>query len=376
MILWVPLSQERTVELMAERNITALISPIHRGHVTALLPSVVFPTHLNFGEDFAGINTQVDSTGGRIVVAMVGQRGRARALLRWNLPDSHGEPAVRVSSDDDVAKMATELARLFGPDALHGPNGDVEGGIEALRAALKKTHHGQAGIVDALAAVIDLPELRERVDKRIAVGPNGPSIDYPARLVGPTEVVQFTGRTLAARSRSDDPLDRVLFAPRWSGTVDPRFAVIEVACTGSERLLKIFQRDAPVAAAVWNERWRLTPAAPPEVADVFLEELNRVLPWQWDRRAMRDLLAERTHPDPLGEFGRITSVPTLEPLFQAEDWTAISPTARIVPRATDLRLAFYKARAGLGQRLARGSWAPIDVTNQDIPNPGEGMQRP
>jgi hypothetical protein len=369
-ILWVPLSQGETIDVMAKRGITALVSPAHRGFVTALLPSLVFPTHLDFGTDFAGVNTQVDSTGGRIVVMMVGQRGRARALLRWNLPESHGGMATRVASDDDVAAMADELTSLFG-EALFR-----ESGVNALVEALAKQHHGQADIVDAVAGVIDLPELRERVEQRISVGPMGPSLDYPARLTGPTEVTHFTSRTLAVRSLSTDPLDSVMLAPCWSGAVERRAAVIEVSFSADERCLKLYQRDAPVAAMVWNERWRLTPGAPDSLADVFLEELSRVLPWQWDRTQMRDLLSDQHHPDPLGEFGRITHVPSLEPLYAAEDWTAITPSARVIPRAAGPALAFHRVYAAVGTRLRLGPWRPAVAPAPGAPRPAEGLSMP
>ncbi|MDR1295046.1 MAG: hypothetical protein LBK59_08860 [Bifidobacteriaceae bacterium] len=367
MILWVPLPQAETIDIMAGRGVTALVSPIHRGFVTALLPSLVFPTHLDFGADFAGINTQVDSTGQRIVVMMVGQRGRARALLRWNLPESHGAMATRVSSDDDVATMANELTSLFGKAHFQAS------GATSLVEALTKQHRGQADIVDAVADVIDLPELRERVEQRISVGPMGPSLDYPARMIGPTEVTHFTSRTVAVRSLSTDPLDSVMLAPSWSGSVERRVAVVEVGFSADERCLKIYQRDAPVAAMVWNERWQLTPGAPASLADVFLEELSRVLPWQWDRTQMRDLLSDPHHPDPLGEFGRITHVPSLEPLFTSEDWTAITPSARVIPRATGPRLAYHRLRAAVGTRLRLGAWRPTAPPGHDVPQPAEGL---
>jgi hypothetical protein len=361
---------------MAKRGVTALISPEHRGFVSSLLPSLVFPTHLDFGRDFAGINTQVDSTGGRIVVMMVGQRGRARALLRWNLPETPGAPARRVSSDEDVAKMADELTRMFGSSALKGGIGEGEEvGLAALRHAIGRPHRGQADIADALAEVLDLPELRERVDKRIVVGPVGPGIEYPARLCGPTELIAFTKFTQAARSLSPDSIDSVMLGPRWSDLVDPHYAVIEVIFSGTERCLKVYKRDAPSAAKVWNERWRLTPGPPDALDDILLEELDRVMPWQWNRKDMRELLRTAQHPDALGEFAKITGVPSLEPLADAPDWSAICPSARIIPRASGPSLFTWRTKAALGSRLRWGSWRPLPFP-RGRPTPAAGLATP
>jgi hypothetical protein len=271
------------------------------------------------------------------------------------------------STDDDVTSVAAELASLFGPDAFPGAGGSVSTATELLRAVIARPHRGQADVVDGLAQVIDLPELRERIDQRICVGPSGPSIDYLAHAMGPTEVANYTPRAILARSCSSEAMDRALFAPRWAAQVDPRFAVIEVTATERERIVKIFQRDAPASAVVWNDRWLLTPPRPAALAELFVEGLSRAVPWRWSHGAMSDLVATREHGDPLGALSEILSLPSLEPMFAAEDWSAITPTARRIPRSRAPALAYYRLRGWLGQRTQWGVWKPVVVTSTDPP---------
>jgi hypothetical protein len=361
------MTQARALDLMGQRGVTALVSPQHRGFVTALVPSLEFPTHLDIGTLYAGVNTQMSADGKRVVIMGLGERGRPRTVVHWELPNPPGGMARLGSTDDDVASVARELALLFGPDGIRGSNGSFERAAELLRSVLSRRHRGQADIVDGLAQVIDLPELRERIDQRICVGPAGPSIDYPARAMGPVEVANFTPRTIIARSRSVDPMDRALFAPQWSAAIDPRFAVVEVTATQAERIVKIFQRDAPAAAVVWNDRWLLTPKRPPALAELFLEGLNQVVPWRWSRAAMSDLLAAREHEDPLGAFADILNLPSLEPLFAADDWSTLTPTARRIPRSAAPVVAAFRTRAWLGRRAQWGAWKRIRVTSSDPP---------
>jgi hypothetical protein len=357
-ILWARMAPDHALEAIAAHQLTGLVSPATRGLVTVLLPSLALPDGFEFKAPWAALANARDSDGAFFLRLDVHPPGGPPRRLSWMKPVLGFGKSLLTDSDDEVVAMAQALVDLFGLDSVTGADGAPDVALRLIIDRLSQEVSWQWQLLDRLGGLFDLPELRERVDRIAAIGPAGPSIVYPAKLAGPVVAALYVKGVWAAKSTSGDQLDFRLFAANWSSVIDQRFDVIEITATGAERVVKLLHDAVPVAVKVWNGRWRMTPAPPGEVNEIFLDELDKCTPWPVDRQAMGALLELDYADDPLGAFATACSIPSFEPYLTTEDWRELDGDLQTFGRSSGLRLQASRLNAALGRRLAWGPWRP------------------
>jgi hypothetical protein len=355
-ILWVGAEQREALALAEGKTTAALVSPATGGFVSVVCPTV-YPVGDMFGDRPVAYVSSISEVS--LLVLAVKLPGHAWHSLLWQGAD---EGALRGPMRPEAARACAEdLAEMFGVEAVPGPDGSPMPAADALTAALVAFRGGQSALIDLLDSLLPLPELRERVDRRVCIGPSGPALAYPAMLTGPVEAAHYAEYILIARSLSPDPTIQSLLGPVWSRAIDPRFDVLELLATEDSRAVKLLHRDDPRGFALWRPRWLMAPEPPEDIYDEFLVELDRCCPWPWDREAMAELLRTPDHPAPFTAFAEITGVPVAEPYLWSDDWTALDPDLLRFEPAGRFRLAAARMAAAVGSKVPLGPWSRIKL---------------
>jgi hypothetical protein len=355
-IVWFRAEQSEVLAAFEARRVPAMVSPAVNSMVTVLLP-----TDPRIGETLADAPcsyvTTLSQLGGRNLLVLATRSGKGNDPDRWR-------SLAWSQADDGVGSTlikAKELAQVCAEQLVEMFTEGKRDGIDSTELAeyLVAFNGWQGELIDFLTAHLPMPEIRERIDTRLCIGPEGPALTYPGMLTGPVEAAHFAEFIWIARSLAPSPTIRALLAPAWSRSIDTRFDVLEVLATDDWRAVKLLNNDVPVAFISWNNRWAITPGPPEAVYDEFLAELDRCCPWPWDRKAMAELIRTPEHDLPFEAFAHIVQVPSAEPFLATDDWTTLDADLQRIEPATGLKLTAAKMARTVGGRLPLGSWARI-----------------